>query len=199
MRTWPETAAPRARATVPPTTMRSPVITAVVSSTASPLITSSVPSTRPPTITGPLRTATSPRQALPAGGGPRPSPPVPGGGRRRAREERALIAAQPPRRRPVAPRLGGRPGGGAVLRHDPRHIVGGHRIAGREDREPLHDVRQLAHVPGPAVAREQLDRAGVEADRPAEACYLARREMLDQRSDVVGPVAQRRDADPGHL
>ena len=55
------------RATVPPTTITSPVTTALESRIASPLITSSVPSTRPATTTTPLRTATSPRHSFPRG------------------------------------------------------------------------------------------------------------------------------------
>ncbi len=54
-------------------TSSSPVMAAVESSTALPLSTSSEPSTRPPTRAGPLRIATSPCQALPAGSRARPA------------------------------------------------------------------------------------------------------------------------------
>src|SRR6266516_4661696 len=60
MRTSPPTVAPGARLTVPPITIRSPVIAAAESSTASPLITSTVPWTRPPTVAAPF---VAPRQA----------------------------------------------------------------------------------------------------------------------------------------
>src|SRR3989449_5440299 len=39
--------------------------------------------------------------------------------------------------------------------HHPRDVVRGHDVPAGEDHEPLHDVRQLAHVAGPGVGGDR--------------------------------------------
>ena len=61
--------------------------------------------------------------------------------------------------------------------------------------EPLDDVLQLADVPGPAVGLERAQRLLGEGDLPLRPREL----MLDERADVLGPLAQRGHADVHHV
>ncbi|OLB18888.1 MAG: hypothetical protein AUH12_01385 [Gemmatimonadetes bacterium 13_2_20CM_69_8] len=123
---------------------------------------------------------------------------VAAGGGQRARDQGALEVVERLRQRHVRPfaRRGSRR---AVLGHDTRHVVRADRRSRCENREPLHQVRELAHVPRPAVRGEQLHGAGVEPHRSPQAPGLPRREMLHQRRNVLGPLAQRRDVHRQHV
>src|SRR2546427_49567 len=111
--------------------------------------------------------------------------------RQRARYERPLEAVEGLRERHVAPALARRGGGwSAAPGYHTRDVIRRHDIPGGEDREPLHDVRQLAHVAGPRVRGEELHRARVEPHRPAEPRRLAGGEVLHQRRNVAGTLAQ---------
>src|SRR5205823_5258564 len=112
------------------------------------------------------------------------------------RDERALEVVEGLRERHVAPALTRR--GGArrtVSGHHARHVVRGHDVAADEDRQALHDVRQLTHVAGPAVGGEELHRADVEPHRPAEPRRVPGGEVLHQGWNVVGTLPQRRNVD----
>ena len=68
--------------------------------------------------------------------------------------------------------------------------------AGREDERALHEVLELAHVAGPVV---RLERApGVLADPRRAAVHrrrVAREEVQGERTDLLAPLAQRRQLD----
>src|SRR3989454_7923637 len=66
----------------------------------------------------------------------------------------------------------------------------------REDHGPLDEVGKLAHVPGPRIPAEGVERLArdhldVSVHRAGEALH----EETDQRGDVLGSLPQRRDVD----
>src|SRR5438094_2931179 len=66
----------------------------------------------------------------------------------------------------------------------------------REDHRPLDEVRELPHVPRPRIPAERLERlAGDHLDVPIHRAGETLHEETDQRGDVVGSLAQRRDVD----
>src|SRR4029453_155559 len=73
------------------------------------------------------------------------------------------------------------------------------RLAFGEDHRALDAVLQLAHVPGPAVRLQLLERLGCDHERfllqiAAEAIH----EVPRQHRNVAGPLAQRRHGDRKH-
>ena len=91
------------------------------------------------------------------------------------------------------PRAGSSPRGAGDL---VGKVFGADARAGGEDRRPLDGVRELADVPGPAVAEEEARRLGREAAH-ARAGPPGRvvEEGLREREDVLRPLAERRDRD----
>ena len=81
-----------------------------------------------------------------------------------------------------------------------RDFGGADRLAGEEDAESLDDVGEFAHVAGPAIARECVD-AGLRPlrRRLARPAPVERREVRDERCDVAGALAQRRDHHRDHI
>ncbi len=74
--------------------------------------------------------------------------------------------------------------------------VGSEGRALGEDERALDHVLELAHVAGPCVRRERAHEAvGHPLYRLAHPALLAGDEVPDEERDVLGPVAQRREAD----
>ena len=72
--------------------------------------------------------------------------------------------------------------------------------AGRQNRRPLDDVAQLAHVARPVVLLEHPHRLLIDAgDRLLIAQVELVQERLHQQRQIVAPVAQRRQADREHV
>src|SRR5439155_4824654 len=66
----------------------------------------------------------------------------------------------------------------------------------REDHRALDEVRELPHVPRPRIPAERLEGlAGDHLDVPIHRAGETLHEETDQRGDVVGSLAQRRDLD----
>ena len=69
-----------------------------------------------------------------------------------------------------------------------------------QDRQPLHDVRQLAHVARPSIARQQRQRTRREMrSATAGACAVQGGEVRHERRDVVRALAQRRNFQRDHI
>ncbi len=76
----------------------------------------------------------------------------------------------------------------------------GDRRARRQDHRPLDRVLQLANVAGPVVLLQPGQHAVVDpVDAPAGPMRVLLNEVLDQRRNVVAPLAQRRDLDRDHV
>ena len=95
---------------------------------------------------------------------------------------------------PLADGDGGRVSAGA--HQHARHQVAGDFVAA-DDRQPLDDVGELAHVARPRMARQRGQRFGGEVRRMPRA--QPRREMLDQIGNVAQPLAKRRHLDREHV
>ena len=81
-------------------------------------------------------------------------------------------------------------------RGDELDLLGVNQFALREDRGLLHDVAQLAHVAGPLMAEEPLERLVRETPRRRSVALAEEpEEALGNGNDVLGPIAQRRDRD----
>src|SRR5438132_886323 len=66
----------------------------------------------------------------------------------------------------------------------------------REDHRPLDEVGELSHVPRPRIPAEGLERLGGDhLDVPIHRAGEALHEETDQRGNVLGSLAQRRDVD----
>src|SRR5215813_13246983 len=63
-------------------------------------------------------------------------------------------------------------------------------VAAREDGRALDRVLELAHVAGPRVAKQTLDRLGRQAQLAAELAAGAREKVLGQRRNVFAAVAK---------
>src|SRR5262249_22225748 len=62
-----------------------------------------------------------------------------------------------------------------------------------QDRGPLEDIAELAHVARPAVAAKALPRVARDPGwRPAQAAAVLREKRVRQRQYVIAPLAQRR-------
>ena len=92
---------------------------------------------------------------------------------------------------------GGRRGRGAGLgpRRVDAQVLGARDVALAQDRRALDHVAQLAHVARPGVPVERRpsprrERRGAPADAPAR----VDEEVLDERGDLLAPLAQRRAA-----
>jgi len=72
-------------------------------------------------------------------------------------------------------------------------------LAVAHDERALHHVPQLAHVAGPAVALEPLDRGRRERFRRARALVELGEEVLGEELDVLDALAQRRHVQREHL
>src|SRR5438093_570007 len=81
---------------------------------------------------------------------------------------------------------------GQILRPDRRPL--------REHEQALDQVLELAHVPGPVVAHEDVDRLGLEGLLPdAHVVRLLLPEAADQEQEVVAPLAQRGQVHGHHV
>ncbi len=77
-----------------------------------------------------------------------------------------------------------------------RQVLGRHDVAFGQRHRPFHHVFQLAHVARPGVSQQQLlGRLLEAAQRLARPFGRPGQEVLGQRQDVLGPVAQRRQVD----
>src|SRR5438034_2713891 len=74
-------------------------------------------------------------------------------------------------------------------RHFRRQVTGLDLVTRRQDHRALDGVEQLAHVAGPRVALDRRERARAEMLLSVGRVRLD--EMLREKRDVVGPVAQR--------
>src|SRR6185503_13378785 len=92
-------------------------------------------------------------------------------------------------------RAAGRRGAGAevdLLRPD-------HRAA-REERRALDDVAELAHVAGPVVRPQAVERrAGERERRAAQRPELLLEEVAGEERDLLPPASERRQLDPRDL
>ena len=76
----------------------------------------------------------------------------------------------------------------------------GQLVTGLEDRGPLDDVLQLAHVARPVVVAQALEAGGLEALHvEAVALHLALQERVGQLRDVLAPLVERGQRDLDHL
>ena len=72
--------------------------------------------------------------------------------------------------------------------------------ARRHHHRPLDRVLQLPDVPGPGMTAQSVQRrVGDPHRRPAHGLREAAQEVLGQRRDVFGTLAQRRDRDREHV
>src|SRR5262245_11010003 len=86
--------------------------------------------------------------------------------------------------------------GGAAFRRTQAEIGRAHLIADREQHRALDRMVQLAHVAGPGMGAQRLQRFGLEPGQPlAVARGMALEEVGGEERDVVAPLAQRRQAD----
>src|SRR5450759_1927893 len=80
------------------------------------------------------------------------------------------------------------------------HVRAGDFRAGMQNRQPLHDVRELANVSGPRVIAKQLERVAPPARfRLAASLQELLGEMLDQLENVVAALPEWRDLQRDHL
>src|SRR5256712_9372060 len=70
-------------------------------------------------------------------------------------------------------------------------MLGQDHAAGRHDHRALDDVLDLAHVAGPVVADQAVERLGGDATL-AELARVLGQEVLDEERDVAPPIAERR-------
>src|SRR5438132_13499861 len=69
-------------------------------------------------------------------------------------------------------------------------------LPAREDDRALDDVLELAHVAGPVVLHETFERLFADRRRlGGRAVTVLREEVLDERGDVLFPIAERRHMD----
>src|SRR5438128_8192514 len=75
----------------------------------------------------------------------------------------------------------------------PRQVCDGDPLAVAEDHRVLDDVVELAHVSLPRLRHEELQGRVVDAAvRALHLTVVTAYEVLDQRRDVLAPIAQRR-------
>ena len=126
----------------------------------------------------------------------RPRSGRPSRARARGRARRARPSARRAPAPPRASRPGRRAGGGRAASGDRRRCRSTMIAVLREDDRALETVAQLADVARPVVGAQPLARRGVELERLLLELSRKRGEKpVDERIDVLAPLAQRRDAD----